>query len=338
MAILDQAKETFNQFLSREAKIFDAEIAREYPSSREPKEIYSILHDHYRRGGKRLRPILCKVCCEAVGGDGAKSIPVGTAVEMFHNFTLLHDDIEDNSDLRRCEPCVYKTFGLPLALNAGDMALIEAYSKAHHFDFPEPKKSEIIDALDTGFKHVLRGQAIELNWYSQKRFDITLPEYFKMIEGKTGALMAAAALSGAIVGNATSEQKKALFDFGMAIGVGFQIQDDALNLIADEKKYGKEIGGDISEGKRTLMTIHAIEHASPQDRARLIQILGENTKDQKKVLEAIAICQKYDSIAFASDHAKKVIADAKKAISAFPKNEATRRLNALADFFINREM
>jgi len=325
-------------YLKREAAVFEKEMERAIPRNKKPWEVYGIVWEHLDLGGKRLRPVLCKLSCEAVGGDGRKAVPAGAAIEMFHNFTLIHDDIEDASEMRRGKPCIYKRFGIPLAINAGDGLFMAVTQETLNMELPPEKIIEVQRVLFNAFTKVLEGQAMELNWYRLNRFDITEKEYFEMVSGKTGALISASCEVGAIVGGANAAQRKALAEFGMSVGVAFQIQDDILNLVGSEEKYGKEIGGDISEGKRSLITIHALERAVPAERKELLEILMARTKDKALVDRAISICKRTGAIDYATQKAEELVRDAKEKLRALPSNEATRRLDELADFFIRREV
>lgn len=326
------------EYLQSLAPLFDKEIERTVPRNRTPQEVYGVIWDLLDRGGKRFRPAMCMLSAEAVGGDGKKTIPAGAAIEMFHSFTLMHDDIEDNSDMRRGKPCVHKIYGIPLAINAGDGLFMMVWEELLSLKFPTETLLGAQKTLATAFRRVLEGQAIELEWYRKGRFDMGEQEFFSMVEGKTGALIAASCEVGAYLAGGKPDQLAALGKFGMAVGVAFQVQDDVLNLLGKEETYGKEIGGDMSEGKRSLITIHALANAPPAERKRLVEILSARTKDQKQVREAIEICRRSGSIDYAAETAKRLVDDAKKGLMILPNNAASRRLLQLADFFIYREM
>jgi geranylgeranyl pyrophosphate synthase len=215
------------------------------------------------------------------------------------------------------------------------MMVWEALLKAK---LPPARLFEVQHVLSSAFRRVLEGQAIELNWYREKKFDISEELYLRMVEGKTGALISASCEAGALMAGANEEQLGALRDFGMAVGIAFQVQDDVLNLVGSEAKYGKEIGGDMSEGKRSLITIHSLANASPKDKKRLAEILSSRTKDPAQVREAIDICKRTDSVNYAAQKAKSMVEKAKARLMVLPNNAASRRLLQLADFFIYREV
>lgn len=313
------------------------EIERVIPKSKEPKAVYGVIWDLLDRKGKRFRPVMCMLSCEAVGGNSKKILPIAASLEMFHNFTLAHDDIEDNSEMRRGKPCLHKIYGIPLAINAGDGLFAIVWEASLLLEMPPKKIVEAQKILADAFRRVLEGQGMEIEWYKDNRWDITEKDYSEMVAGKTGALIAASCEVGAFLGGGKKRQRRVLREFGDAIGIAFQIQDDVLNIIGNEEKYGKEIGGDISEGKRTLMVIRTLERASPEDKKRLVSILDEKTKDKQKISEAIEILKRYNSPEYAKKQAEKLIVKAKKGLEKLPQTEARQRLLELADFFINRE-
>jgi len=341
----------FELELSNPAKVLDeigTEDERYAPRMMGEKRKYAFKHE--RRVGRGGTPLDFK----NFGLNPVKSVkPVGEQrvfdilVEDSHNFiaegvvahnTLIHDDIMDDSELRRGKPCLYKKYGVPLAINAGDGLFMKVSEEILKIDAPAERVIEVQKALNKAFTKVLEGQAIELNWYRENKFDVSEEDYKRMIGGKTGALIAAACEVGAMIGGASKDQMKALHDFGMAIGLSFQLQDDVLNLKGDEKVYKKEIGGDVTEGKRTLMVIYALQEASEEDKKRLLEILANGTKEQAEIKEAIAIMDKYGSIEKTRKEAVRIVEEAKKGIMILPNNEASRKLLEFADFFIYREV
>jgi len=325
------------EYIASRGSEIDKEIEKVIPKNKEPKAVYSVIWDLLERGGKRFRPVMCLLSCEAVGGDSKKLLPIATSIEMFHEFTLSHDDIEDNSEMRRGKPCLHKIYGVPIAVNAGDGLFAMVWETSLLLEMPAKKIVEAQRVLSDAFRRVLEGQGIELDWYKNNIWEVSEEDYSKMVAGKTGALIAASCEVGASLGGGKKRQRKILREFGNAVGVAFQIQDDVLNVIGKEEKYGKEIGGDISEGKRTLMVIHTLQRASPEDKKRLTSILDEKTKDQQKIGEAIEILKKYNSHEYAKKKADALVKKAKKGLEKLPQTEAREKLLQLADFFINRE-
>jgi geranylgeranyl diphosphate synthase type I len=325
------------EYIASRGSEIDKEIERVIPKDKEPKAVYGVIWDLLERGGKRFRPVMCMLSCEAVGGDSTKLLPIGASIEMFHEFTLSHDDIEDNSEMRRGKPCLHKTYGVPIAINAGDGLFAMVWETSLLLEMPAKKIVEAQRILADAFRRVLEGQGIEIDWYRNNAWGITEEDYSRMVAGKTGALIAASCEVGAFLGGGKKRQRKILREFGNAVGIAFQIQDDILNIAGTAEKYGKEIGGDISEGKRTLMVIHALQKASPEDKSRLTSILDERTKNQQKISEAIEILKKYGSHEYARKQAEKLVVKAKKGLEKLPQTEARDKLLQLADFFINRE-
>ncbi|MBI4399433.1 polyprenyl synthetase family protein [Candidatus Micrarchaeota archaeon] len=323
-----------DSYLKSNSPIIDKEIEKIVPKTSKPFEVYGLIWEFLKRGGKRFRPILCLTSCEAVGGDTKKAMPAAVAIELFHAFTLLHDDLEDDSELRRGKPCLHIIYGVPLAINAGDgmfMLVFRALTKLH---YPPEKILDVQKVLIKNFTRVLEGQAVELGWRENKIWEISERDYLKMVEGKTGALISAACEVGGILGNGSKKQIAALKDFGMQIGIAFQIQDDILNLVGTEKKYKKEIGGDITEGKRTLMTIHALRNGNKE---KLLKLIGSGAKDKKTIKSAISILKSTSSIDYAKNYAKKIVQNARRKLKIIPNNESRKILLDLADFLINRD-
>lgn len=325
-------------FLSGNAGLVDAELERVVPRDKQPAEVYSLIWDFLDRGGKRFRPLMCLLAAEAVGGSPKKALPAAAAIELFHNFSLIHDDLEDDSQLRRGKPCLHIMYGMPLAINAGDGLFMLVWNAVFSLDAPAEKKLKAQQLLNRAFTRVLEGQGIELNWHQQKSWNIKEADYFRMVRGKTGALISASCEVGAFLGGGTPKQQKALADFGLAVGVAFQIQDDILNVAGNVEKYRKEIGGDIREGKRTLMVIHALNHCTPEEKRKLISILDAPDNSPQETQWAISLLRKYRSIEYASQQAKDIVAKAKAELTVLKKNEASRKLLQMADFLINREV
>ena len=307
---------------------------------RDIPELYAPLKDLMSRGGKRLRPAMCMLACEAVGGKKKDAAAAGACIEMIHNFTLIHDDIVDRSELRRGKPCLHKAYSLGLAINAGDGLFSLAYEAlADAMDSLGGKTDkELLRRVAGAVTLVSEGQALDIAWVERKVWGLGEADYFKMIRRKTGALMEAACAVGALVGGGTPKQVKALGDFGMGIGVGFQIHDDVLNLRADVKKYGKEIGGDINEGKRTLMVIYTLNACTPAERKRLVHILDKDKNSGDEIRNAIEIINKYGSVERAAGEAKRIVEGAKEGLGALPDSRSKELLLEIADYMIERDL
>ena len=310
-------------------------IAALLAGKKEPMEVYGLLSEFFSRKGKSLRPVLCIECCKAVGGREDEALQAAVAIEMFHNFTLIHDDIEDNSEMRRGSPCLHVKYGLPLALNAGDGLFMMVWQEAQKID--GPKRERVIALLLSAFTQVLEGQAAELGWYYKNKWDVTEQEYYTVIEGKTGALIAASCEAGAILGGADEEQSRALSGFGMDLGLGFQIIDDVLNIVGDERKYGKEIGGDIQEGKRTLITIWALRTLQAAKKARLEAILKKKKKSSAELHTAIKLIKESGAPKEVMDVAERLVDRAIGRLEVLPDGGQKETLRKLAEYVTRRQ-
>ncbi len=324
MEILDE--------LALEAPKIDAYMKKVIPSAKDSKNVTDPIWELLNRGGKRFRPIMCMLSCEAVGGDPRTALHTAAIIELFHNFTLIHDDIEDGSEMRRGKPCIHKIYGIPTTINSGDGMLLYTLKAM------EGITPDVREVLYKSFLQVLNGQGMELKWNSEKKQDVLEAGYFQMVGMKTGALISAACETGAMIGGGRQKQITTLKSYGMAVGIAFQIQDDILNLIGEETLYKKEIGGDITEGKRTLMTIHALSHTTPTEREELISILNSNTTDKANIMRGVTILQKAGSINYAKEKAKSMVKNAKKDLKILKTNSSTEKLLRLADFLIEREL
>lgn len=325
-------------YLSESAGAVDAEMERTIPRGKKPREVYVLIWDFLDRGGKRFRPALCLLSCKAVDGNPKKILPAAAAVELFHEFTLIHDDLADDSLMRRGKPCLHITYGAPLALNAGDGLFMMVWKSLLNMKTKPEKLFFTQKTLLSAFTAVLEGQGIELGWRTDGAWKTTEKDYLEMVRGKTGALISAACEVGAYLGGGTKKQMAALRDFGMNIGVAFQIQDDILNIVGEEKKYKKEIGGDITEGKRTLMVIHFLKRAPKEERDWLIRLLDSHTKDEAEIRKAISLLKKRGSVDYAKKTMEKTAKAAKEKLSCLPKSDTKDALGKLADFLIEREI
>ncbi len=292
--------------------------------SQKDERIYGDILPYIKRGGKRIRPSLCLLCCKLSGGDMEEAVRHGALIELFHNFTLIHDDIEDNSDFRRGAPALHKSHGVAYALNAGD-ALYTCI-------WEEVGKSDFFSDYAQCFRRVVEGQGIEIDWIRKERFDISEEEYFEMIRGKTCALLSLSCYLGGALGGKFAEE---LRRYGEYVGAAFQIRDDVLNLIGDFEKYKKEIGGDISEGKRTLMVLYAFKHSDKA--ARLEEILRMHTKEEALIKEAISIIEGCGAISYCQKIAEEYAEKAKEALANLPPSKEKEELLALADYSAHRD-
>lgn len=317
--------------LEKEAPKIDAYMGRIIPKDPNSNPVTEPIWELLNRGGKRFRPVMCLLSCKAVGGKESQAIHTASIIELFHNFTLIHDDIEDESEMRRGKPCLHRIYGIPVAMNAGDGMLLYTLRALEQVD------ERVRPVLHNSFIQVLNGQGIELEWNTKKTHALKEGDYLKMVSMKTGALISAACEAGGMLGGGATKQVAALKNYGMAVGVAFQIQDDVLNIFGEEAVYKKEIGGDITEGKRTLMTIHALANAPKNESGELLRILDSKTQDRKQIARAIEIIEKNDSAEYAKKKAREIVKNAKEKLEVLPENASTAKLHKLADFLIERE-
>ncbi|MEK9615616.1 MAG: polyprenyl synthetase family protein, partial [Deltaproteobacteria bacterium] len=277
------------EFLKRASTEIERATLEVLPSKEPYKELYSIQKDYPLRGGKRFRPALLLLCAEWFGASYEDALPSAVALELFHNFALIHDDIEDSSLFRRGKPTLHHLHGIPLAINAGDSLFGMVYEilLTNRARFGDQKALDIIGLFNQVFRATFEGQAYDIGWVANNYFP-SREEYFEMIRRKTGVYSGRGPCQlGALIADAPPDILEKVGDFGEALGIGFQIKDDLLNLEEDageSKEYGKERGGDIREGKRTLITIHMLENLNSKDSEKLKAILlkpAEETLDDE---------------------------------------------------------
>jgi len=313
----------------------------EYDSETATKSISEPIWDFLDRGGKRWRPALMLLACEAVGGNAKKIFPFVSMPELIHEGTIVADDIEDNSEQRRGKPCLHLIYGTDIALNDSNIMyfipLILLYKNPLKLDAKTLLK--IYDLYSEEMLRVSVGQGTDIYWHKGKKFDITEEQYLQMCLCKTGVLARFSTKLGAILGKGKEKQADALARFGESIGVAFQIQDDILNLVGEEFQKGKGVGEDIHEGKRTLLVLYALKKADEADRAMLLEILNSHPADTTVIKEAIEIIRKYGAIDYAKTQAKMLVRDAWKGIDkVLKKSAAKEKLKAFADYLIEREI
>ena len=250
-----------------------------------PKELYEPIAYTILQSGKRLRPMLCLLANEMFGGDEQQALWPALALETFHNFTLIHDDIMDKAPMRRGMPTVYQKWNADIAILSGDAML----AKAFQFALKPKKGAELAQQLGKVAIEICEGQQMDLNF--ETLGDVTIDEYLEMIRLKTAVLLATALQMGATVGDATTTDIQHLYDFGINMGMSFQLQDDILDLYSDVEVFGKRHGGDIAENKKTYLYLKALELASEKDRKRLAHLftLRIDHDEEEKIEEVQAI-------------------------------------------------
>jgi len=312
----------------------EAELERFLPRQGEPAEFYASVWELIDRGGKRFRPGLTFLACECVGGSREDAVGAAAAVELLHNMTLIHDDIEDRSELRRGKPCIHRIYGIPTAINAGDAMLIKVFEIANSSRIPQDRCRKLVDYIARRAYDLTWGQAFEFNMWKRKAF--TEADVIRLLRSKTGSLIGLSAESGAIAGGATDNQIRLLGEFGETTGIAFQIVDDVLNVSGNVKEYGKEIGGDIREGKKTILAAHLLDTANAADKKLFLKLLGKNTINAAEIRRVIRLYDKYECVIYAKAQADAYLTKAMTALDAFPDSNAKKSLANVARFLVTR--
>lgn len=254
---------------------------RHFPDS--PETLYNPAQYILDLGGKRIRPVLCLMANELVNNVNPDSYLVASAIELFHNFTLIHDDIMDKAPLRRGKETVHHKYGEATALLAGDVMLVEAYNCLNKIK--NTHVQQVIRLFNKTARQVCEGQQIDMDY--EKKDVVSFGEYANMIELKTSVLLAASLQLGGIMGGAGEGNQHHLYQFGKHLGIAFQVQDDYLDAFGDPEKFGKQKGGDILSNKKTFLSIHAMEVAGAEQKALLRSLQAQNTPD--KIDRVIAV-------------------------------------------------
>ena len=270
-------------------KAFEATL-QQMQTPEEPELLYAPIIYSMSGGGKRLRPVLLLIACEAFGGNIDKAMPAAMAVEVFHNFTLLHDDIMDNADTRRGKPSVFAKWGANVAILSGDAMLITAYKMLSALD--AGSLSRVMPLFNDMAIEVCEGQQYDMDFESMD--SVAVEDYILMIERKTSALLSGSAMIGATLAGAKDDDIKKLYRFATELGLAFQLQDDMLDSFGDEA-LGKRIGGDILEGKKTYLMVQAMSSASDEEREVLRTThKNEALSDAEKIATIKALYEKLD--------------------------------------------
>jgi len=258
---------------------------RHFPET--PSSLYDPCEYFLGLGGKRVRPILCLMGNELFDDIHADAYHVATAIELFHNFSLIHDDIMDKAPLRRGKSTVHSLYGEPTALLGGDVMLVVAYEQLNKIDGKYIRR--ILHLFNQTAKEVCEGQQLDMDF--EKINDLSLDQYIQMISLKTSVLLAASLRMGAILGGAGEGNQGHLYEFGRNLGIAFQVQDDYLDAFGDPEKFGKQVGGDIIANKKTFLMIHALETANPEQKSELLGLMKENPADKvQRVLTIFREC------------------------------------------------
>ena len=319
--------------IKENAKIVDEYIFSNFDKLH--KDLYEASLHLFKAGGKRIRPYMAITSYRLFRGDVERVLPFAAGLEVLHTFTLIHDDIMDNDDIRRGLPTVHRVWGIPMAILAGDYLFAKVFDLASKADVEPETIVKVLRVLASTTIILCDGQAYDM-WF-EKREDVKADEYYEMIKKKTGALIKASAEIGGIVGGGSEEDIKNLGEFGEKIGVAFQIIDDVIGLVGEEKVTGKPKGSDIREGKKTLPILYALERLKGEEKQFLLSIIRKEREASDEDIErAVSLIEKTSAITYARELAKKIYSEAIRALEKLPKNEARDDLRELAYVIVER--
>lgn len=286
--------------------------------------------------GKRLRPMLCLLATQEMGGDTAQALPAAAAIELLHNFSLIHDDIEDGDELRRHRPTLWKVWGIPQAINAGDAMFTTAFAAMQQLARRGVAPADTLAALELFTQTCMaltEGQHLDMRF--ENRNDVTVDEYLRMIQGKTAALVGTSVAIGALLGGASPTAQKALRRFGESSGLAFQIQDDILGIWGDPTVTGKAAGNDLLRGKKSLPILHTMNH--PQVGVPFMTLLNGEFGPEA-LPEALRFMEEAGARAFAEEKVRTHHEESKRMLTAALGDRATdSMLWALANGLLNRK-
>jgi geranylgeranyl diphosphate synthase type II len=262
---------------------FIADYLESQYETKEPRNLYEPIHYILGLGGKRMRPVLTLMSAEVFDADYKKALPAALAVEVFHNFSLIHDDIMDDAPLRRGNVTVHEKWDINTGILSGDAMLILAYQ---YFEKYEPAIfRELAKLFSKTALEVCEGQQWDVDF--ETRTDVSIPEYLKMIQYKTAVLVAAAMKMGAIIAETSEDNANLIYDFGLNLGLAFQLQDDYLDAFGNPETFGKQVGGDIIENKKTYLYLKALEFASNDQAKKLVDLFSIHPQDSFDKIEAV---------------------------------------------------
>jgi len=317
------------------------------PDKEPRRHLYELVPLYPQRSGKGLRPALCIATCGAFGGLTDRVIRSAVAIELFHNAFLVHDDLEDGSEYRRGQPTLHAVHGLPIAVNVGDaMNVLSIRPVMENLETLGPQLTwRVFSEIEHMAHQAVEGQAMELGWVRDNACDLTEEHYLRMTLKKTCWYTCIQPCRiGSLVATAGAIDPDRFNRFGYYMGAAFQIQDDILNLIGDARRYGKEVGGDIREGKRTLMLIHALNHCGPREKERMRRFLAKprRRRSTDEVNWVYRVMRKYGSIDFARSCAHQLAGAAlREFVVAYgdqPDSEHKRFIESLVLYMIERDL
>lgn len=300
---------------------------------REPQGLYEPIAYTLASGGKRLRPTLALTAAEIFGGKEEEVLPAALALEVFHNFTLLHDDVMDRALVRRGRETVHVKWNDNTAILSGDQMLIEAYKLLE--GVPADKLGKVLCWFNEMATGICEGQQYDVDF--EHASQVSLSDYLMMIEKKTAVLLANALRTGGYIAGADEAEQEALYEYGRHIGLAFQIQDDLLDVYGDPKTFGKAIGGDICCNKKTYLLLTALETAPAEDKAELLEWLLVSDRDQEKIAAVTALYTRLGVREACEVEMEQHTAEALLQLDRLPQNKATDALRVLAEKLVTRK-
>jgi geranylgeranyl diphosphate synthase, type II len=318
---LSQYKNEFLDYLSKRFHI------------KQPNNLYEPIDYILNLGGKRIRPILVLLSCDLFGGNTDKALDAALAVEMFHNFTLIHDDIMDNASLRRGKETVHEKWDNNIAILSGDALMILSYQILEQYEGDAFK--QLYTLFNKTALQICEGQQYDMDF--EKRNDVTLDDYLKMIRYKTAVLLACSLQMGAIISKAGTEDVLHIYNYGLHLGTAFQLQDDYLDTYGADK-FGKKVGGDILENKKTFLYIKSIELASKNDKEELLKWFAINEHSENKINRVIEIYNRYKIKELLHEEIKKYSALAFESVFQLTLSESSKnKLIELGEYLMKRK-
>lgn len=303
--------------------------------SNEPQNLYEPINYILNLGGKRLRPVMLLMANDLFKGNKEQAIPLALAIEFFHNFTLMHDDVMDNAPLRRGKPTVHTRYNLNAAILSGDALLVKAYQYFEHL--PPTLFKRCVQIFSQTAITLCEGQQMDIDFEEAK--SVSYDDYIRMISYKTGVLGGAAFQIGALVAGATEEQAELLYDFGLNLGIAFQIKDDYLDVFGDDEKFGKKKAGDIIENKKTILYVLAMQHADEETRKELTFWYSIKSENVDKVYAVEKIFRKIKVNELTLDAIQKYNQEGLKKLDALNVDDEMKKpFRELAEYLLVREM
>ncbi len=329
---LKEIGEKFQKAFDKETKKIDERLSQ-LLKGKKPKSLYDPCAYVLKSGGKHLRGYLVLLATKVVGGKYSQAYNAALSVEILHSFTLVHDDIMDNADKRRGMPALHVKYDVNTAILAGDSLIAVAYKNL--LKDCKVNTVSILNTFNQSVIDVCEGQSLDKEF--EERLDVTIPEYIQMIEKKTGALIQMCCSIGGQIGNGNKEQLNALKKYGKNLGLAFQLKDDLLDIVGNTKHFGKNVGGDLVEGKKTYMLLKALELANKKDKIELNKIIRNSGIKRAEIDKYKELYLKYNVFDIASSEIKQYTDRAINALKLLPDSIEKEKLIWLAQLLIKRK-